>query len=41
VERLWIPFDLDEVPDGKWVRVGVTAPDGRIAAEPVYYQHLA
>jgi len=41
VERLWIPFDLDEVPDGKWVRVGVTAPDGRIAAEPVYYRHTS
>ena len=39
VERVWIPFDLDQVPDGRYVRVGVTAPDGRIAAEPVYYQH--
>ncbi|MEV5411985.1 DUF4434 domain-containing protein [Thermopolyspora sp. NPDC052614] len=39
VERVWIPFDLDEVPEGRWVRVGVTAPDGRIAAEPIYYQH--
>ncbi len=39
VERLWVPFDWDKVPDDLWVRVGVSAPDGRIAAEPVYYQH--
>lgn len=39
VERLWVPFDWGKAPDDVWVRVGVTAPDGRIAAEPVYYQH--
>jgi len=41
VERVWIPVDWGSVPGDVWVRVTVTAPDGRKAAESVYYHNAA
>ncbi|MBP2708490.1 DUF4434 domain-containing protein [Microbispora sp. RL4-1S] len=38
-ERIWIPVDWATVPDGAWVRIDVTSPDGRKAAEPVYFHN--
>jgi hypothetical protein len=38
-EKLWIPVDWETVPEDAWVRVDVTAPDGRKAAAPVYYHN--
>ncbi|WP_055480997.1 DUF4434 domain-containing protein [Sphaerimonospora mesophila] len=38
-ESIWIPVDWASVPEKVWVRVDVTAPDGRKAAEPVYYRN--
>ncbi|GAA1268744.1 hypothetical protein Psi02_10870 [Planotetraspora silvatica] len=36
-EKIWIPVDWATIPKNTWVRVDVSAPDGRKAAEPVYY----
>ncbi|MER7132475.1 DUF4434 domain-containing protein [Streptosporangium saharense] len=36
VRTAWFPFDWDGVPKGTWVRVKVTAPDGRAAAESLH-----
>ncbi|MEW9527512.1 DUF4434 domain-containing protein [Microbispora sp. NPDC049125] len=40
-EKIWIPVDWATVPDDVWVRVDVTAPDGRKAAESVYYHNAS
>ncbi|NAS22329.1 DUF4434 domain-containing protein [Herbidospora sp. NEAU-GS84] len=39
VGQVWIPVDWESVPPDAWVRVEVTATDGRKAAEPVYYHN--
>ncbi|GIH75052.1 DUF4434 domain-containing protein [Planobispora longispora] len=32
----WVPFDWTQVPADAWVRIRVTGPDGREAAEPLH-----
>ncbi|MBO3745907.1 DUF4434 domain-containing protein [Streptosporangiaceae bacterium NEAU-GS5] len=39
VETIWIPVDWTTVPKDVWVKVEVTSPDGRKAAQPVYYKN--
>ncbi len=39
VEKIWIPVDWATVPSDVWVRIEISSPDGRKAAEPVYYKN--
>ncbi|GGS61747.1 hypothetical protein GCM10010156_20550 [Planobispora rosea] len=32
----WVPFDWGQVPEDTWVRIEITGPDGRRAAEPLH-----